>query len=49
MVAKNGTTTLLILAIGLLAFCFDTAGGVLFVKSLTLFPKEKINPMIGSR
>ncbi len=40
--------TLLILALGLVAFVFDTAGGVLFAKFLNLFVKEKINPMIGA-
>ncbi len=40
--------TLLILALGLVAFIFDTAGGVLFAKLLNLFLKEKINPMIGA-
>lgn len=40
--------TLLILAMGLLAFVFDTAGGVLFAKLLNLFLKDKINPMIGA-
>ena len=40
--------TLLILALGLFAFIFDTAGGVLFAKLLNLFTKEKINPMIGA-
>ena len=40
--------TLLILGLGLVAFMFDTAGGVLFAKFLTLFLKEKINPMIGA-
>ncbi|MBO5415698.1 MAG: sodium ion-translocating decarboxylase subunit beta [Clostridia bacterium] len=40
--------TLLILALGLFAFIFDTAGGVLFAKFLNLFQKEKINPMIGA-
>lgn len=40
--------TLLILAMGLVAFVFDTAGGVLFAKFLNLFRKEKINPMIGA-
>ncbi|MDO4562766.1 MAG: sodium ion-translocating decarboxylase subunit beta [Clostridia bacterium] len=40
--------TLLILALGLVAFIFDTAGGVLFAKFLNLFLKEKINPMIGA-
>ena len=40
--------TLLILLLGLVAFIFDTAGGVLFAKFLNLFLKEKINPMIGA-
>jgi len=40
--------TLLILGLGLVAFIFDTAGGVLFAKLLNLFMKEKINPMIGA-
>ena len=40
--------TLLILGLGLFAFVFDTAGGVLFAKLLNLFLKQKINPMIGA-
>ena len=40
--------TLLILGLGLFAFIFDTAGGVMFAKLLNLFTKEKINPMIGA-
>lgn len=40
--------TLLILVLGLVAFVFDTIGGVLFVKFLNLFRKDKINPMIGA-
>ena len=40
--------TLLILALGLIAFIFDTAGGVVFAKFLNLFLKKKINPMIGA-
>lgn len=40
--------TLLILCLGLVAFIFDTAGGVLFAKFLNLFLKNKINPMIGA-
>ncbi|MDL2234143.1 sodium ion-translocating decarboxylase subunit beta [Ruminococcaceae bacterium OttesenSCG-928-L11] len=40
--------TLLILALGLVAFIFDTAGGVLFAKFLNLFTKNKVNPMIGA-
>jgi sodium ion-translocating decarboxylase beta subunit len=52
MLAKDflQPTTLLILALGLVAFVFDTAGGVLFAKFLNLFRKEgnKFNPMIGA-
>lgn len=40
--------TLLIMLIGLCAFIFDTAAGVLFAKLMNLFSKEKINPMIGA-
>ena len=42
--------TLIILALGLVAFIFDTAGGVFFAKLVNLFlPKDKkINPMIGA-
>lgn len=40
--------TLLILGLGLFAFIFDTAGGVLFAKFLNIFLKNKINPMIGA-
>ncbi|MCD7955938.1 MAG: sodium ion-translocating decarboxylase subunit beta, partial [Lachnospiraceae bacterium] len=40
--------TILVLCIGLLAFIFDTIGGVLLAKVLNLFRKEKINPMIGA-
>lgn len=40
--------TLLILLIGLAAFIFDTAGGVLFAKLMNIFAKEKVNPMIGA-
>lgn len=42
--------TILILAMGLVAFIFDTAGGVLFAKFFNLFlPRDrKINPMIGA-
>ena len=42
------TETLLILGLGLVAFIFDTAGGVLFAKFLNLFLREKVNPMIGA-
>ncbi len=40
--------TLLILGLGLVAFIFDTAGGVIFAKTLNLFLRKKINPMIGA-
>ncbi len=40
--------TLLILAIGIVAFSFGTAGGVLLAKFMNLFTKNKINPLIGS-
>lgn len=40
--------TLLILCLGLVAFVFDTIGGVMFAKFLNLFTKTKINPMIGA-
>lgn len=40
--------TLLILGLGLFAFIFDTAGGVIFAKVLNIFLKKKINPMIGA-
>ncbi len=41
-------TTLLIMGMGVIAFVFDTAGGVLFAKFLNLFLKHKINPMVGA-
>jgi oxaloacetate decarboxylase beta subunit len=40
-------STLMIMAMGLVAFIFDTAGGVLIAKLINVFKKEKINPMIG--
>lgn len=50
MVAQNflRIDTLLIMGLGLFAFVFDTAGGVLFAKFLNLFRKNKVNPMIGA-
>ena len=41
--------TLLIMALGLVAFVFDTIGGVLFAKLMNLFLPQgkKINPMVG--
>ncbi len=40
--------TLLIIALGLVAFIFDTFGGVMVAKLMNLFSKTKINPMIGA-
>ena len=40
--------TLVILAMGIVAFAFGTAGGVLLAKVMNLFLKDKINPLIGS-
>lgn len=40
--------TLMIMALGLLAFVFDTMAGCLFAKLLNLFSKNKVNPMIGA-
>jgi len=40
--------TLVIMGLGLVAFIFDTFGGVAFAKLLNLFLKDKINPMIGA-
>ena len=39
---------LMIMALGAVAFIFDTAGGVLFAKLLNLFSAKKFNPMIGA-
>ncbi len=40
--------TLLIMGMGVVAFGFGTAGGVVLAKIMNLFLKEKINPLIGS-
>ena len=40
--------TIKILIMGVVAFGFGTAGGVLLAKFMNLFLKEKINPLIGS-
>lgn len=40
--------TIEIMLMGVLAFGFGTAGGVLLAKFMNLFLKEKINPLIGS-
>lgn len=50
MVAEKflNPATILILILGLVAFIFDTAGGVIFAKFLNLFLKHKVNPMVGA-
>ena len=40
--------TLFIIALGVVAFGFGTAGGVLLCKFMNLFSKNKMNPLIGS-
>ena len=40
--------TLGILVLGIVAFGFGTAGGVLLAKVMNIFSKEKVNPLIGS-
>ncbi len=42
--------TLMIIGLGLVAFIFDTFGGVMFAKGMNIFlpAKKKINPMIGA-
>ncbi|MEE1283606.1 MAG: sodium ion-translocating decarboxylase subunit beta, partial [Acutalibacteraceae bacterium] len=41
--------TFLILGLGLLAFVFDTFGGIMLAKVMNIFSKKnKINPMIGA-
>lgn len=42
------TETLIIMALGLFAFVFDTVGGVMCAKVMNLFCKNKINPMVGA-
>ena len=39
---------LFIFFLGLVAFAFSTAGGIMLAKFMNLFLKEKINPLIGS-
>jgi oxaloacetate decarboxylase beta subunit len=41
-------TTFMVIGLGLIAFIFDTIGGVLFAKFLNLFLKNKVNPMVGA-
>ena len=40
--------TLIIMALGLVAFIFDSIAGVMFAKLLNLFCKNKVNPMVGA-
>ena len=40
--------TVSIIGLGIVAFGFGTAGGLLLAKFMNLFLKEKINPLIGS-
>ena len=40
--------TLLVICIGLLAFAFSTAGGVIFAKIMNIVTGGKVNPLIGS-
>ena len=40
--------TLIIIGLGLVAFVFDTFGGIMVAKIMNIFSKEKINPMIGA-
>ena len=48
--AENFLTvkTLIIVALGLIAFCFGTAGGLLLAKLMNKLSGGKINPLIGS-
>ena len=41
-------STILIMCLGLVAFIFDSIGGVLLAKFINLFAKKKINPMVGA-
>ena len=41
-------STLLIMLLGLLAFVFDSVGGVFLAKLINIFSKKKINPMVGA-
>ena len=40
--------TIMIMALGLFAFIFDTVAGVIFAKILNIFSRTKINPMVGA-
>ena len=41
-------SSLIIVVMGLVAFCIATATGILIAKLMNVFLKEKINPLIGS-
>ena len=40
--------TIMSMALGLVAFIFDTIAGVVFAKILNIFSRTKINPMVGA-
>ncbi len=40
--------TVMIMALGVVAFVFDTVAGCMFAKIINLFAKNKINPMVGA-
>ena len=40
--------TIKIILLGVVAFGFGTAGGVIIAKILNIFSKNKVNPLIGS-
>ncbi|MDD4159449.1 MAG: sodium ion-translocating decarboxylase subunit beta, partial [Synergistaceae bacterium] len=40
--------TLMIISLGLVAFIFSTAGGVVFGQAMKVFTKGKVNPIIGA-
>ena len=40
--------TVMIMALGVVAFVFDTVAGCMFAKIINLFSKNKINPMVGA-
>lgn len=50
MVAETfvNVQTIIIMALGLVAFVFDSIAGVIFAKIINLFTKNKINPMVGA-
>jgi len=50
MTAENflNVASLGVMALGLLAMVFATAGGILIAKTMNLFLKNKLNPMVGA-